>query len=101
MNPYIYLGGAILAEVIGTTLMKFSEGFTRLWPSVGTIICYCASFWLLAQTLAYIPTGIAYAIWSGVGIVLISLLSWGVFRPTAGPASRYRHDVDLCRCVGY
>ncbi|WP_025745073.1 SMR family transporter, partial [Shigella flexneri] len=51
MNPYIYLGGAILAEVIGTTLMKFSEGFTRLWPSVGTIICYCASFWLLAQTL--------------------------------------------------
>lgn len=41
MNPYIYLGGAILAEVIGTTLMKFSEGFTRLWPSVGTIICYC------------------------------------------------------------
>ena len=79
MNPYIYLGGAILAEVIGTTLMKFSEGFTRLWPSVGTIICYCASFWLLAQTLAYIPTGIAYAIWSGVGIVLISLLSWGFF----------------------
>ena len=72
MNPYIYLGGAILAEVIGTTLMK-------LWPSVGTIICYCASFWLLAQTLAYIPTGIAYAIWSGVGIVLISLLSWGFF----------------------
>ena len=72
MNPYIYLGGAILAEVIGTTLMKFSEGFTRLWPSVGTIICYCASFWLLAQTLAY-------AIWSGVGIVLISLLSWGFF----------------------
>ncbi|MGS3890593.1 EmrE family multidrug efflux SMR transporter, partial [Escherichia coli] len=48
-------------------------------PSVGTIICYCASFWLLAQTLAYIPTGIAYAIWSGVGIVLISLLSWGFF----------------------
>ena len=101
MNPYIYLGGAILAEVIGTTLMKFSEGFTRLWPSVGTIICYCASFWLLAQTLAYIPTGIAYGIWSGVGIVLISLLSWGFFLPTAGPASHYRHDVDLYRCVGY
>ena len=94
MNPYIYLGGAILAEVIGTTLMKFSEGFTRLWPSVGTIICYCASFWLLAQTLAYIPTGIAYGIWSGVGIM-------GIFRPTVGPASHYRHDVDLCRCVGY
>lgn len=100
MNPYIYLGGAILAEVIGTTLMKFSEGFTRLWPSVGTIICYCTSFWLLAQTLAYIPTGIAYAIWSGVGIVLISLLS-GDFWPTTGPASHHRHDVDLCRCVSH
>lgn len=100
MNPYIYLGGAILAEVIGTTLMKFSEGFTRLWPSVGTIICYCASFWLLAQTLAYIPTGIAYAIWSGVGIVLISLLSWD-FWPTTGLASHHRHDVDLCRCVSH
>lgn len=100
MNPYIYLGGAILAEVIGTTLMKFSEGFTRLWPSVGTIICYCASFWLLAQTLAYIPTGIAYAIWSGVGIVLISLLSRG-FWPTTGLASHHRHDVDLCRCVSH
>lgn len=100
MNPYIYLGGAILAEVIGTTLMKFSEGFTRLWPSVGTIICYCASFWLLAQTLAYIPTGIAYAIWSGVGIVLISLLT-GIFWPTTGLASHHRHDVDLCRCVSH
>ncbi|UJY48712.1 EmrE family multidrug efflux SMR transporter [Escherichia coli] len=99
MNPYIYLGGAILAEVIGTTLMKFSEGFTRLWPSVGTIICYCASFWLLAQTLAYIPTGIAYAIWSGVGIVLISLLSRGIFWPTTGLASHHRHDVDLCLSV--
>lgn len=86
MNPYIYLGGAILAEVIGTTLMKFSEGFTRLWPSVGTIICYCASFWLLAQTLAYIPTGIAYAIWSGVGIVSISLLSWDFWSTTDLPA---------------
>ncbi|HAU4329848.1 EmrE family multidrug efflux SMR transporter [Citrobacter freundii] len=76
MNTYIYLGAAILAEVTGTTLMKFTDGFTRLWPSVGTIVCYCASFWLLSQTLAHIPTGIAYAIWSGVGIVLISLLAW-------------------------
>ncbi len=79
MNPYIYLGGAILAEVIGTTLMKFSGGFTRLWPSVGTIICYCASFWLLAQTLAYIPTGDCLCYLVSVCIVLISLLSWGFF----------------------
>ncbi|MDX5541660.1 SMR family transporter, partial [Escherichia coli] len=50
-----------------------------LCPSLGTINSYTASFRILAQTLAYIPTGIAYAIWSGVGIVLISLLSWGFF----------------------
>ena len=76
MNTYIVLGGAIVAEVTGTTLMKYSEGFTRLWPSVATIVCYCAAFYLLAQTLSNIPTGIAYAIWSGAGIVLISLLGW-------------------------
>ncbi|GKW10650.1 EmrE family multidrug efflux SMR transporter [Pectobacterium sp. IFB5596] len=76
MNTYILLGLAIVAEVIGTTLMKYSEGFSRLWPSVGTISCYAAAFYLLAQTLAHIPTGVAYAIWSGAGIVLISLLGW-------------------------
>ncbi|MEM5587721.1 EmrE family multidrug efflux SMR transporter [Enterobacter hormaechei] len=74
---YIYFpGGAIVAEVIGTTFMKYSEGFTRLWPSVGTAISYCAAFYLLSQTLENIPTGIAYAIWSGAGIVLISLAGW-------------------------
>ncbi|WP_220721956.1 SMR family transporter [Citrobacter portucalensis] len=76
MNSYIFLAGAIVAEVVGTTLMKFSDGFTRLWPSVATIVCYCAAFYLLSQTLSTIPTGIAYAIWSGAGIVLISLLGW-------------------------
>lgn len=56
--------------------MKHSAGFTRLWPSVATVACYCAAFWLLSQSLTHIPTGIAYAIWSGAGIVLISLASW-------------------------
>lgn len=75
MNNF-FLMAAIVAEVTGTTLMKFTDGFTRLWPSLGTIVCYSASFWLLSRTLAYISIGIAYAIWSGVGIVLISLLGW-------------------------
>lgn len=66
----------IVAEVIGTTLMKYSEGFTRLWPSVATIVCYCGAFYLLAQTMSNIPTGIAYAIWSGAGIILISRVGW-------------------------
>lgn len=76
---YLYLGAAIVAEVIATSLLKTSEGFTRLWPSVATVIGYAISFYCLAQTLGSIPTGVAYAIWSGVGIVLISLIAWLVF----------------------
>ena len=76
MNPYLLLGGAIVLETIGTTLMKSSNGFTRLWPSIGTAIFFVASFFLLSQTLKQIPTGLAYAIWSGCGIVLISTLAW-------------------------
>ncbi|HHR3735887.1 TPA: SMR family transporter, partial [Salmonella enterica] len=48
MNKYFFLMAAIVAEVTGTTLMKFTDGFTRLWPSLGTIVCYSASFWLLS-----------------------------------------------------
>lgn len=76
MNTYIFLGIAIVAEVSGTTIMKYSDGFSRLWPSVGAVACYGAAFYFLAQTLEHMPTGVAYAIWSGVGIVLISLLGW-------------------------
>ncbi|ADD78104.1 EmrE [Pantoea ananatis LMG 20103] len=70
VNAYILLAGAIVAEVIGTTLMKYSEGFTRLRSSVAKIVCYCGAFYLLAQTMSNIPTGIAYAIWSGAGDLL-------------------------------
>lgn len=76
MNMYCLLGLAIVSEVVGTTMMKYSEGFSRLWPSVGTVVFYGAAFYLLSQTLSHIPTGIAYAIWSGAGIVLISLIGW-------------------------
>src|SRR5690606_24301394 len=78
---------AICTEVIATSCLKASDGFTRLVPSVITVIGYCTSFYFLSLTLATIPTGIAYAIWSGVGIVLISLVGWLVFRqPLDGPA---------------
>ena len=79
---YLYLGAAIVAEVIATSLLKTSNGFTRLWPSVATVIGYAISFYCLAQTLGSVPTGVAYAIWSGVGIVLISLIAWLVFGQT-------------------
>jgi small multidrug resistance pump len=75
-TAYLYLAVAIVAEVVATTLLKTSEGFTRWWPSVATVLVYGVSFWCLAQTLGTVPTGVAYAIWSGVGIVLISLIAW-------------------------
>jgi len=76
MNPYIFLGIAIVTEVIATTLLRFSEGFTKLGYTVGSLALYGVSFYMLSQVLSHIPTGIAYAIWSGVGIVLISLAGW-------------------------
>ncbi len=73
---YLYLSIAILAEVCATTFLKMSEGFTRLLPSIGTVVGYGIAFYLLSQTLKTLPTGIVYAIWSGVGIVLIAIIAW-------------------------
>lgn len=75
-SPYLPLAIAIVAEVIATTALKSSASFTRLLPSVITIVGYAIAFYCLSLTLRSIPTGIAYAIWSGVGIVLISLADW-------------------------
>jgi small multidrug resistance pump len=73
---YAFLFAAILLEVMATSVMKASEGFTKFWPSVITICGYLASFYCLSQTLCTIPVGIAYATWSGVGIVLIAAIGW-------------------------
>lgn len=73
---YILLAIAIIAEVFATTAMKQSEGFTRLPWAAATVIGYGIAFYFLSITLKSLPTGIAYAIWSGVGIILISLAAW-------------------------
>ena len=73
---YLFLAIAIVAEVFATMALKASDGFTRLAPSVVTIIGYAIAFYFLSLTLRIVPTGIVYAIWSGVGIILISALSW-------------------------
>lgn len=73
---YVFLAIAIVSEVIGTSFMKQSEGFTRLGPSVITAAAYLLAFYCLSLTLKTIPTGIAYAIWSGTGIVLIAAVAW-------------------------
>jgi small multidrug resistance pump len=82
LTPYLYLAAAIIFEVIGTSSLKESEGFTRLMPSLVTAAAYAASFILLALTLKAIPVGLAYAIWSGVGIVLIAAIGWFRFNQT-------------------
>lgn len=73
---YAYLALAIIAEVVATSCLKWSAGFTRLWPSVVTVVGYGIAFYFLSLTLRTIPTGIAYAIWSGVGVVLIVTVAW-------------------------
>ena len=79
MLAYLYLLIAIVAEVIGTSALKASEGFTRLGPSAIVVVGYGLAFWLLSLTLRTIPVGIAYATWSGLGIVLIAAVGWVAF----------------------
>lgn len=76
MNPWVYLITAIVSEVIATSALKASTGFTKPLPSVVVVIGYLVSFYFLSLTLKTIPVGIAYAIWSGVGVVLISVVAW-------------------------
>ncbi len=74
---YLYLAIAIIAEVIATSALKASAEFTRLIPSIVVVIGYCVAFYFLTLVLRSIPIGVTYAIWSGLGIVLITLV--GVF----------------------
>ncbi len=76
MNAYLLLLSAIICEVIATSSLKLSNGFTNLVFSIITIIGYSASFYILSLALKTIPVGIAYAIWSGIGIIIISLIAW-------------------------
>jgi len=76
---YVYLMAAVLAETIGTTALQASQQFTRLLPSVIVVVAYAASFFLMSLTLRYMPVGIVYAIWSGLGIVLIAAIGFVVF----------------------
>ncbi|CAN7633840.1 SMR family transporter [Devosia sp. LjRoot16] len=77
---YAYLAVAIVAEVIATTALRAADGFTQLWPSLISIVGYVVAFYFLSLTLRSMPVGIAYAIWSGVGIVLISLAGWLIYK---------------------
>ena len=84
---YVYLFTAILCEVVATSALKAAEGFSRFWPSVIVIVGYGLAFYCLSLTMRSIPIGIAYAIWSGVGIVLIAAAGFVLYRqPLDTPA---------------
>lgn len=74
MKNFLFLGIAIVFEIMATTALKKSEEFTKLIPSVLTFIGYCGAFYFLSLAIRTIPIGIAYAIWSGIGIVLITII---------------------------
>ncbi|MDH5510695.1 MAG: multidrug efflux SMR transporter [Nitrospinota bacterium] len=84
---WLYLIMAIAAEVAATSALKASEGFTRLWPSLLVVTGYVAAFYFLSLTLRVIPIGTAYAIWSGVGLVLIVMVGRVLFGQTIDAAA--------------
>ena len=90
MKYWLFLSIAIISEVIATSALKSSEGFTRLIPSVLVVGGYLLAFYFLSLTLKVIPIGIAYAIWAGVGIVLIALVGWWL----------YGQKLDLAAIIG-
>ncbi|MBR7654032.1 QacE family quaternary ammonium compound efflux SMR transporter [Ochrobactrum oryzae] len=79
MPVYAFLAIAIVSEVIGTLSLKASEGFTRLGPSLIVVIAYGLAFYFLSMTLKSIPVGVAYAVWSGIGVTLVALIGWLLF----------------------
>ncbi|MEV6739746.1 DMT family transporter [Streptomyces cynarae] len=83
---YAFLAGAIAAEVAATTAMKYSEGFSRLGPSLVTFLGYVVSFLLLAQTLKSVSIGTAYAIWSGAGTATVAMIGLVLFGEGLGLA---------------
>ena len=80
MNVYVVLGVAVVAEVIATAALKASAGFSKLVPSVVVVLGYAVAFTALSLTLKTIPLGIAYAIWAGAGVALVSVAGWLYFK---------------------
>ncbi|KXK01646.1 MAG: multidrug efflux SMR transporter [Ignavibacteriaceae bacterium] len=77
---YLFLGLAIILEVIGSSFMKVSNGFSKVTPSIVMVVAYLVSFYFLSLALKSIPLGIAYAIWGGLGIVLTAIISVTIFK---------------------
>ncbi|MGM0639343.1 MAG: DMT family transporter [Pseudomonadota bacterium] len=79
MMVFVYLAVAIVAEVVATSALKATEGFTRLWPSLLVVVGYALAFYMLSLVLRTMPVGIVYAIWAGLGIVLVAVVGLVVY----------------------
>ncbi|MBZ4022923.1 QacE family quaternary ammonium compound efflux SMR transporter [Rhodobacter sp. TJ_12] len=79
MKTYLFLLIAVVFETFGSTCLQASQQFTRFWPSLGVIAGFGAAFWFFTLVLRDLPLGITYALWSGVGMVLIALSGWLIF----------------------
>src|ERR1700741_5429140 len=87
MNAWLSLSVAILAEVVATSTLPATHGFTRVLPSAVVVVGYALAFYFLAQCLKAIPVGVAYAVWSGAGLVLITLIGWLAYRQSLDAAA--------------
>lgn len=90
MNGLLWLTLAVGAEVAATSMLRAADGFTRLIPSLVVVVGYCVSFWALSQVVRMMPLGIAYAIWSGMGIVIVSVAAYFI----------YHQKLDLPAVIG-
>lgn len=90
MNGAAYLAIAIVGEVIATSFLRASMGFTQLIPSIVVVVGYCVTFYFFSLALQTIPVGIGYAIWSGVGIILVSVIAYFA----------YGQSLDLAALIG-
>lgn len=90
LQAWVYLLIAIVAEVVATSALKATAAFTRTGPSIVVVVGYGVAFYFLARALETVPVGVAYALWSGIGVVLITLIAWLV----------YGQALDLAAIVG-
>ena len=94
---YLYLGIAIVSEVAATTFLKLSDGFSKPLPSLVTVVGYAVAFYFLSLTLRSLPTGVVYAVWSGVGVVLIATIAWVFQSQKLDHGGALRHGPDRLR----
>ncbi|AUG46261.1 QacE family quaternary ammonium compound efflux SMR transporter [Haloarcula taiwanensis] len=85
MNPYVLLGAAIASELLGTTALKLSEGFSNPVPSLGVVLGYGAAFYLVSLTLEELPIGVVYGTWAALGIVGVAAIGTVVFDEPVDP----------------